>query len=111
MIPESGADLGHDYVTRLHATPAGKLSRHAKVGRIHRSDANVMNNVDCALRDVGPLDHITELAFVQTRFRSIAQCGHAKIAEMCADAQPIELLGGLHLTQPDVVTAQAFRLA
>ncbi len=97
MVPERSSDLGHHRVACLHPPHARKLTRHAEIRRAHRRDTDVVNDIDCAMRDVSTLDQITELALVQTGFKPIAQRRHAKIAEMRADAQPVELLGGFHL--------------
>ena len=102
VIPERRADLGHHHVARLHAPHARKLTGYAKIWRIHRRHADVMNDIGRTVRHVGALDQIAELAFVQPGLESIAQRRHAEIAEMRADAQPIKLVGRLHLSQSDV---------
>jgi len=62
VIPECGADLGYHDVASLHPPHARKLTGHAKVWRIHRRDADVMNDIGCTVRDVCALDQIAEFA-------------------------------------------------
>ncbi len=70
-----------------------------------------MNDVGGAVRDVGAFDPVSELPLIQPGSRRITQRRHPQIAEMRANAQPVDLFRGLDLPQTDVVAAQAFRLA
>ncbi len=111
VFPERGADLGNHHVPRLHLPDARKLARHTNVRRRHRGDANVVNDIGCAQRDVCAFDEVTQLAFVQSGSQSIAQRRHAKIAEMRADPQPVQFFGRLHLAQPNIIAIEALQFS
>ena len=58
-----------------------------------------MDDVGRALRHIGALDLIAQVALADTGPQCLAQRHHAEVAEMRADAQPVEFLGGFDLTQ------------
>ena len=70
-----------------------------------------MNDVGAAERHIGPLDQIGEIALAQARPQAVAQRDHAAIGQGGADAQPIELLGGLDLAQPRIAAVEIGRRA
>ena len=49
---------------------------------------------------------LAELTLIDARARMFIKRGHAEIAEIGADAQPVELLGGLDLPQRHVSAAE-----
>src|ERR1700741_1033225 len=111
MVPERRSNLRHHNVSFLHAPHARKLPGYPKIGRIHRCDPDVVDNICRTVRDVSTFDQITEFAFVQTRLQTVTQRRHSEIAKMRTDTQPIELLRGLHLTQTDIVTIEILQLS
>src|ERR1039458_7099735 len=92
MLPECRADLGYHHIAGLYAPRRRKLLRHRQIGRAHRGCADVMNDVIRALRNVSALDQVAELALVQSEPDTVAKRRHAEIAEMRADAQPVQFL-------------------
>ena len=106
MLPECGADLGGDNVAARDAARADKLRRHGEARRRHRRDAEIVNDIDAAEPDVGPLDEIGELALAQARPQAVAQRHHAAIRQGGADPHPIELFGRLDLAQPSIAAVE-----
>src|SRR5262245_5084322 len=111
VLPKCGADFGYRHIASLHSTQARELAGHAKLGHLHRGDADIMNDVGRAVRNVDTLDQISQLALVQARLQPVAQRRHTKVAEMRADAKPIEFFGGFDLTQTDVIAIETFQLS
>src|SRR5690348_12214946 len=93
MVPKCRTDFGSHGIACLNATQTGELPRHRQLRRIHRRDADVMNDASGAKANIGPFDQVTEFALIQAGSYAVAKCGHPKIAEIGADAQPIEFLG------------------
>src|SRR6478736_5964464 len=70
-----------------------------------------MNDIDSALRNVSTLDEIAEFALIEAGLEPVAQSRHSQIAEMRADAQPVELFAGLHLAQANVFPVKTRRFS
>src|ERR1017187_7965808 len=111
MLTECRADLGYQHIDGLYAPRRRKLLRHRQIGRAHRGGADVMNDVIRALRNVSALDQVAELALVQSEPDTVAKRRHAEIAEMRADAQPVQFLGRLYLPQANVIAIEAFQFS
>ena len=70
-----------------------------------------MNDVGAALRNVGALDDVGEIALGEARPQAVAQPRHAAIREGGADAHPVELFGRLDLAQSHIGAVEVCDLA
>jgi hypothetical protein len=91
-FPKRRADFGNDSVAGFDLAVGHKLRRHADRRIGHWCDAEKVDDIGTAERDVAALDEIGEVALGQPRPQAVAQSGHAAVGQRGADAQPVDFL-------------------
>ena len=107
IIPPERRQLAKHHITCSDLARRRQLSRHIKMRRRHRGDADVVNHVGAAVSDVGAFHQRRQFAFVESRLAAFEQRCERRIAHRRTDTEPVEFLLRLDHAQSRVIGVKA----
>ncbi len=106
IVPEVGADLGEHHVAGLHLAGERPLARYAAIGARHARDPEEVDQVGSAVRHVGALAQVSQIALVVAQPDALAHALIACVGQGGTDAQPFDLLVGLDQPRAEIGPVQ-----